>query len=616
MGHRIVSFLNILIFLLIAGLLAASAVLAAPAPAGDHLAISGLVTDPMGKGLKEVEVEVLVNGQHVKPTGKEAEISTGKPGGFVADFILPPGTLPAAKVEVKAAKPSWKAIPATPVKVVDAGVDAQGNKLFQAARNLTLNRTTTPGFWIASLILLLVYVVISLELMHRTLVSFLGAALIIFITYTLGTWDKSFYIISFDDAIAAIDLNVIFLLMGMMIFVGVMKKTGMFQFLAYKAYALAKGNVFVLVFILQVITAVVSAFLDNVTTMLLMIPVTIEIAVTLKINPLVLLIPEVFASNVGGTATLIGDPPNILIGSYAGLTFGQFVANLALVCAGCLIVTSFFYLWWYKKDYLKAEVKDIPRTIAYLKEEYQITNKKLTIQSLMLLGFTILLFALHGLLHMPVSIAALIGSLVLLAISGEDIVEMLEHEVEWPTLVFFIGLFMVIAGAEETGLIQMIANWVKDLSGGNLTTAIILVLWVSAIASAFIDNIPFTATMLPIIAFLNQTIPGAESGVLWWSLALGACLGGNGTMIGASANVVTVGLAEKAGYHISFIDLHEGLLVAHDDHGCHCHGLSADRLLRPEILRFWTKEPYRTNSKASSEGRISRPGEAWPGSET
>jgi len=548
-----VSFLNILIFLLIAGLLAASAVFAAPAPLGDHLAISGLVTNPMGKGLKEVELEVLVNGQHVKPTGKEAEIATGKPGGFVADFILPPGTLPAAKVEVKAAKPSWKPIPATPVKVVEAGTDAQGNRLFHAAQNLTLNRTITPGFWIASLILLLVYVVISFELMHRTLVSFLGAALILFVTYTLGTFDKSFYIISFDDAMGAIDLNVIFLLMGMMLFVGVMKRTGMFQFLAYKAYAMAKGNVFVLSLILQVITAVISAFLDNVTTMLLVLPVTIEIAVTLKINPLTLLIPEVFASNVGGTATLIGDPPNILIGSYAGLTFGQFVQNLALVCTICLAVSSMWYLWWHKKDYLKAEVKDIPRTIAYLKEEYQITNKKLMIQSLMLLGFTILLFALHGFLHMPVSIAALVGSLVLLAISGEDIVEMLEHEVEWPTLVFFIGLFMVIAGAEETGLIQMIANWVKDVSQGNLTAAIIIVLWVSAIASAFIDNIPFTATMLPIIAFLNQTIPGAESGVLWWSLALGACLGGNGTMIGASANVVTVGLAEKAGYHISFM---------------------------------------------------------------
>jgi Na+/H+ antiporter NhaD/arsenite permease-like protein len=548
-----VSFLNILIFLLIAGLLAASAVFAGPAPAGDHLAISGLVTNPMGKGLKEVEVEVLVNGQHVKPTGKEAEVITGKPGGFVADFILPAGTLPAAKIEVKASKPSWKSIPATQVLVVEAGADAQGNRLFQAAQNLILNRTITPGFWIAALVLLLVYVVISLELMHRTLVAFLGAAFILFVTYTLGTFDKSFYIISFDEAMGAIDLNVIFLLMGMMLFVGVMKRTGMFQFLAYKAYALAKGNVFALSLILQVITAVLSAFLDNVTTMLLVLPVTIEIAVTLKINPMTLIIPEVFASNVGGTATLIGDPPNILIGSYAGLSFGQFVQNLALVCTICLAVSSLWYLWWHKKDYFKAEVKDIPRTIAYLKEEYQITNKKLTIQSLMLLGFTILLFALHGFLHMPVSIAALVGSLVLLAISGEDIVEMLEHEVEWPTLVFFIGLFMVIAGAEETGLIQIIANWVKDVSGGNLTAAIIIVLWVSAIASAVIDNIPFTATMLPIIAFLNQTIPGAESGVLWWSLALGACLGGNGTMIGASANVVTVGLAEKAGYHISFL---------------------------------------------------------------
>ena len=480
----------------------------------------------MGKGLKEVEVEVLVNGRHVKPTGKEAEIVTGKPGGYVADIIPPPGTLPAGQVEVKAAKPSWKPVPATKVQVLEAGSDAQGNRLFQAAQNLTMNRTVTPGFWIAALVLLLVYVVISLELMHRTLVSFLGAAFILFITYTLGTFDKAYHIISFDDAMGAIDLNVIFLLMGMMLFVGVMKRTGMFQFLAYKAYALAKGNVFALSLILQVITAILSAFLDNVTTMLLVLPVTIEIAVTLKINPMTLLIPEVFASNVGGTATLIGDPPNILIGSYAGLTFGQFVQNLALVCVICLGVSSLWYLWWHKKDYAKAEVKDIPRTIAYLKEEYQITNMKLTVQGLLLLAFTIGLFATHGILHMQVSVAALIGSLILVAISRVDIVDLLEHEVEWPTLVFFIGLFMVIAGAEETGLIQMIANWVKDVSQGNLTVAIIIVLWVSAIASAFIDNIPFTATMLPIIAFLNQTIPGAESGVLWWSLALGACLGG------------------------------------------------------------------------------------------
>jgi Na+/H+ antiporter NhaD/arsenite permease-like protein len=435
---------------------------------------------------------------------------------------------------------------------VAAGTDAQGRRLFEAEADLTLARRLTPAFWVASLVLLLVYALIAAEVMHRTLAALLGAALVLFISYTAGTFDKSYFILSFEDAMRAIDMNVIFLLMGMMIIVGVLKKTGLFQWLAYKSYALARGNVFVLSFILQIVTAVISAFLDNVTTMLLLIPVTIEIAVTLKINPVYLLIPEVFASNVGGTATLIGDPPNILIGSYAKLTFAQFVVNLTLVCAVCLVGSALWYLWWYKKGYLEADVQDVNRTIAYLKEEYRITDRKLTVMGLGVLAFVIFLFIVHGVLHMEPSVAALIGSMLLLVISRIDIVEMLEHEVEWPTLIFFIALFMVIAGAEETGLIQMIAEWVLNVSKGNLTIAIIMILWVSAIASAFIDNIPFTATMLPIVMFLNESM-GVTNNVLWWSLALGACLGGNGTMIGASANVVTVGLMEKAGYHVSFL---------------------------------------------------------------
>jgi Na+/H+ antiporter NhaD/arsenite permease-like protein len=530
--------------------------LASPASSpetGDNLTVSGVIADAQGKGVKEVEIEVLVKGRKVDPLGRDEHLASGGKGSFVGRYRLPRGALPEAKVQVKAVKPSWQSGESEPLKVLDAGTDAAGNRLFQAQADLTLKRRITPAFWIASIVLLIVYILIAAEAMHRTLAAFLGAALILFITYTAGTFDKNYFILSFEDAMRAIDLNVIFLLMGMMIIVGVLKKTGLFQWLAYKSYALARGNILILSLILQVVTAVCSAFLDNVTTMLLMIPVTIEIAVTLKINPMTLLIPEVFASNVGGTATLIGDPPNILIGSYAKLTFAQFVTNLALVCTFCLILTSLWYLWWYKKGYLQADVKDVDRTIAYLKEEYKITNKKLTVMGLGVLAFVIFLFVVHGVLHMEPSVAALIGAMVLLAISRVDIVEMLEHEVEWPTLVFFIALFMVIAGAEETGLIQIIAEGVKDISQGNLTVAIILIIWVSAIASAFVDNIPFTATMLPIIAFLNQTIPGAESGVLWWSLALGACLGGNGTMIGASANVVTVGLAEKAGYHISFL---------------------------------------------------------------
>jgi Na+/H+ antiporter NhaD/arsenite permease-like protein len=188
-----------------------------------------------------------------------------------------------------------------------------------------------------------------------------------------------------------------------------------------------------------------------------------------------------------------------------------------------------------------------------LREDYKITDMKLLNMSLLILSITIFLFIIHGALHMEPSIAALMGAGALLVLSRVNIVEMLEHEIEWPTLVFFMMLFVVVAGAEETGLIQVIADWVADVSKGSLVVAVIMILWVSAIASAFIDNIPFTATMLPIVAYLNQVIPGAESGILWWSLALGACLGGNGTMIGASANVVTVGIAESLGHHISFI---------------------------------------------------------------
>jgi Na+/H+ antiporter NhaD/arsenite permease-like protein len=539
----------------LAALLAAVFCLASPALAApaDRLIVSGAFLNAQSKPVKEVDIEVLVNGQAVKPMGKEETISSGNTGAFSAVFELPSGTLPGAKVEVQGHKPSWEPLKPTALKVVEAGTDEQGNRLFESARNFTMARAVTPAFWIATLILLGVYVIISFEWMHRTLAALLAAALILFITYTLGSFDKSFYIISFEDARMAIDLNVIFLLMGMMIFVGVMKRTGMFQFLAYKSYAWARGNVFVLAFVLQFLTAVISAFLDNVTTMLLVIPVTIEIALTLKVHPMTFLIPQAFASNVGGTATLIGDPPNILIGSYTGLTFGQFVTNLTLICFLCLIVSCFYYLWWHKKEYMKAEVKDVESTIAKLREQYQITDKKLMIQSLILLGFTILLFALHGFLHMQVSVAALIGALLLLAVSKVDIVQMLEHEVEWPSLMFFIGLFVVIAGAEETGLIQHIANVVLKASQGNLTVAVVMVLWVSAIASAFIDNIPFTATMLPIVLFLSESFGLPRDNVLWWSLSLGACLGGNGTMIGASANVVTVGMAEKAGYKISFM---------------------------------------------------------------
>ncbi|MHC1728223.1 MAG: SLC13 family permease [Syntrophobacteraceae bacterium] len=517
----------------------------------DKVVVSGTIRNPQGKPVKEAELSFSLDGKKVET---EEKVFSSNAGTYEAELVFPRGALDGKKVEVEVSKPNYKTTDITPVsKLVKANFDAQGNGLYLGYQSLILGRAITPAFWIAALILVAVYVLIAFEFMHRTLAALLGAASLLTITYTVGTFNTDFVILPFESAMHAMDMNVIFLLMAMMIIVGVLKKTGVFQWMAYKSYQLAKGNVYVLAGILMTVTAVVSAFLDNVTTMLLIIPVTIQIALTLKINPVAFLMPEVFASNVGGTATLIGDPPNIMIGSYAKLSFVDFVQNLTMVCAISLAVTLIYFIYAYKKEYLKAQVGDISALIVQLREEYKITNKTLLIQGGIILGITIFMFIIHGALHMEPSIAALIGAAILMVISRIDIVEMLEKEIEWPTLIFFMMLFIVVAGAEETGLIQVIADWVKDMSQGNLVIAILLILWVSAIASAIIDNIPFTATMLPIVAYLTTTIPGAQSGVLWWALALGACLGGNGTMIGASANVVTVGMAERAGYPISFM---------------------------------------------------------------
>jgi len=513
----------------------------------ETLRISGQVATVQGKGLPEAAIAVLIGGVQ-----QEVEIETSSDGSFSQQVRVPAGTLATASVELAIDKPGFKKIEMFKIDPVRAG--PSGDYIGHA--DVKLERAKTPAFFIATLILILVYVIIAFEWMHRTLAALLCAGAVLVISYTFGTFNSDYFILSFEGAMHAIDMNVIFLLMAMMIIVGVLKKTGVFQWLAYKSYEAARGNIYLLATILMVVTAVASAFLDNVTTMLLMIPVTIEIAMALKINPVAFLMPEVFASNIGGTATLIGDPPNIMIGSYAKLSFMDFAQNLSVICLICLIMAVGYFLLFYRKEFRKAHMslEEVRSLTAKLRQEYQITDSKLLIQSGTVLLITIGLFICHGFLHMEPSIAALIGAAVLLVISKQDIVEMLEHEVEWPTLIFFMMLFVVVAGAEETGLIQIIADWVNNVSQGSLITAALIVLWVSAIASAIIDNIPFTATVMPIVAFLTTSIPGAETGVLWWALALGACLGGNGTMIGASANVVTVGMADKAGYHISFME--------------------------------------------------------------
>ncbi|MEW6113836.1 MAG: ArsB/NhaD family transporter [Thermodesulfobacteriota bacterium] len=520
------------------------------------LILQGKVLDSAGNPLGEAKIVPYLSGKPYLPKshqGKdEKETVTGKNGLFMVEVSGPADKIKDAKWSLKITRPSFRPSQLVPLKVIEEGKDDKGLTRFVTSTTVQLQRFQSRAFWIALVVFVGVYILIAFEILHRTLAAFLGAAVILVITHTFGHFDDAYSVLTYEQALHAVDWNVVFLLMGMMIIVGVLKVSGVFQWLAYKAFEVARGQIFVLSAALCIVTAVASAFLDNVTTMLLLTPVTMEIAVILGVSPFVFLMPEIIASNFGGTATLIGDPPNIMIGSYAGLTFNDFVINLTPVVIIVMVAQIIYNKFLYGKEYHKAKVEDVPQMIAFLKEKYQITDAKvLTLGGIVLLG-VILLFIMHGFFHMEVSVAAMFGAGLIVLLTKLDIVELLEKEIEWPSLVFFIMLFMVVGAAEQTGILQVMADWILGVCQGQLWLAVLIILWVSGIASAIVDNIPYTATMLPIVAFLNKTIPGAETGVLWWALALGACFGGNGTIIGASANVVTTGIADKAGHHISF----------------------------------------------------------------
>jgi len=519
--------------------------------------ISGYIIDFHNEPVRDVVIRIWVDGKRQKicVLGKSAEEVVSEPdGAYLAEMELPEGFGPSSIVKVEISKASFRM---TSLKFSGSGFAVLENNFF-LQQNISIRRSMGPAFWISTAILLGVYILISFDLLHRTIAAMLGAALALTISSTLGTLNPQYHIISFETAMQKIDVNVIFLLMGMMIIVGILKKTGFFQWVAYKCFQIARGKVMILSLMLMSFTALSSALLDNVTTMLLLTPVTIEIARSLRISPLVLLIPAILAANVGGTATLIGDPPNIMIGSYAGLSFMAFLQNLAIICAIntlALFVMSKFY---YGKLYANVKVEDVHVFVQKLRDKYQLTDRALLCQGFGVLVLVVFLFVTHGYGQMKVSVAALAGASILLALAvltkKVKLVDLIDNEIEWPTLLFFLFLFIIMGCVEETGLLALIADLVLNLSKGNLTAAICLVLWVSAIVSAFVDNIPFTATMLPVAAYLSEAIPGAENNVLWWALALGACFGGNGTMLGASANVVTIGIAEREGYPISFFE--------------------------------------------------------------
>ena len=379
------------------------------------------------------------------------------------------------------------------------------------------------------------YLLIATERMHKTLAAMAGGIAMVL----LG-------IVSQEQAFEEIDFNVIFLLAGMMILAGIIRKTGVFGWIAVRAARLAGGDPYRILVILSVITAVASAFLDNVTTVVLVGPITLFLAARLGMNPFPFLMSEILASNIGGAATLIGDPPNILIGSAAGLDFGAFLVNMAPLSAILLAVYLFAARWLFR-DLLTAD-PDLRDSLLELNEREMITDPRLLRRSLAVLGLTLIGFLFHGALHLEGATVALTGAVLLMVIARESPDEVL-RDVEWPTLFFFIGLFMLVAGVIEIGLIDAVADGIGAVTGGALAGTSLLVLWLSAILSGIIDNIPYTATMIPVVEQLNQ---GQPNDAIWWALAIGADLGGNATIIGASANVILAGMAEREGHPISF----------------------------------------------------------------
>ena len=392
---------------------------------------------------------------------------------------------------------------------------------------------------ISIIIFVAVMALIVSEKVHRTTAALSGAVLLILAG-----------IITFDTGVEHIDFNTLGVLVGMMMFVAVIKGSGIFEYLAVKAAKVAKGNPWIIMILFSLITAILSAFLDNVTTVLLIGPVTYTVCrVLLDINPLPFFITEIIASNVGGTATLIGDPPNIMIGSAANLSFFDFLIYdgpaVLIILVACI---AMFYFFYGRKLTVEEDKKN---AVMALNENDAIHNPTLFKKSVVMIILVAIAFVAHGAFHIEPSVIALTSAAVMLLISGTDI-ETIMVDVEWSTIGFFAGLFVVVGGLAETGVINMMAYALIDLTGGDMMITIIVLVWASAIISSFLDNIPLVATLIPIIITMEST--GMDVMPLWWAVSLGACLGGVGTLIGASANVVMASISARNGYPITFIE--------------------------------------------------------------
>jgi Na+/H+ antiporter NhaD/arsenite permease-like protein len=505
------------------------------------MAVAGRLIDEQGVPVRDAEVSLFINGQE-----EPVDATASQPDGSYLLFV--PTGEQVEEIRVAVERPHFWPLEWTPSADELEAMVEQGSVVVD---DIVLERRLGIGFWVATVTFAAMLGLIATERLHKTLAALLAVAVIFGVGSVGGAVQPELFIFDFEQALEHVDFDVIFLLMGMMIVIAIIEETGVFQWLAYQAFRLSQGKIWLLAVILVAITALASALLDNLATMLLMTPITLQIALAVGIDPLALLLPEVLASNVGGTSTLIGTPTNILIGSYAGLGFNDFVVNLTPGVLLSLIGLTIYTLLRYRKEYGKAGEGLSNGLLHRLEENARIEDPAKLLKAGIVFAVLLVLFIFGEAIHLVPAVSAIIGAVAMLIWVHPDIEEMLAV-VDWTTLMFFIGLFMVIGAVQEVGLISLIAVGIGGVVGESLVASILAVAWISALLSGVVDNIPFAAAMLPVVSYLTRSVPGAESMVLFYALAVGASMGGNSSLIGSSPNLITAGIAGRAGYPITF----------------------------------------------------------------
>jgi Na+/H+ antiporter NhaD/arsenite permease-like protein len=526
---------------LLVGLWAVAALRSTPPAFAMGRGVAGRILDSQGEPIVDAELALFVD-DNPQPVAH----ARSQPDGaylLVLQLEHQPG-----RVRIEVSRPHFDLYTWVPGPSDLAVLLEQGSFV---THDIVLQRRVNASFWVVTLVFLAMLAVVATERLHNTLAALLAMVIIFGVSLLGETVYPDLFVFRFERALEHVEFEVIFLLLGMMIVIGVIEETGIFQWMAFQAYRLSRGKVWLLALVLMAITAAASALLDNVTTMLMITPIILEVALAMGLNPLSLVLPALLAANTGGLATLIGTPVNIMVGSYVGLGFNDFVSNLTPGVLLALAGLTVFVQLRYWKEYHAPPREPAADLLARLKENGQIRDPDKLRKSGLVFGVLLLLFVFGDALHAPPAVLAMAAAVAMLVWVNPNIRAMLSV-VDWTTLVFFIALYIVVGAVQEVGLLSLVAEGLRHAVGDRLLVALLAVIWLAAVFSGLVDNIPFAAAMLPVIRFMTRSIAGAESNALFYGLALGADLGGNATLIASSANLVVAGITERAGYRLTF----------------------------------------------------------------